>query len=214
MSLTPTTLASACLITDSVLVLTSSTGVAAGYIIQVDQEQFQVVNSYIVASNGVNVPVLRAQDGTVAQAHQSGANATIGIASDTAWGSPAPQTDVQFPIAARARTLTSYSAAGALTLPQVGNDAVGVINGTNALAMTLADPTKDMDGCILYVISNGKAAHTVVYTAGFGNAGGNYDTATFSSSGQNAAMFMACNGIWNLLSPMTGTLTNAVPALA
>lgn len=215
MALTTTTLASACGLNDSKLVLTSATGVAAGYIIQVDQEMFQVVNSYSNAADGVNVSVLRAQDGTVAQAHPAGANATHGLASDTGWGSPAPQTSVAFPIAGRARQIVSYTADGAITLPAVGNDMVAILNGTVQWDMTLANPAKDQDGSILWIVSNGKAAHTVTYTVGLGNAGTGYTVATYTTGSLQSLALMAVNGIWcQAQSQFSGTLTAIQIALA
>jgi hypothetical protein len=38
--------------------------------------------------------------------------------------------------------------------------------------------------------------------------------ATFDTGGQNLIRLIAANGIWVLASPMTGTLTAAVPAIA
>lgn len=215
MALTTTTLASACGINDTVIVVAASTGFTAGYQIIVDQEVMQIVNSYTIAGNGVNVPVLRAQNGTVTQAHAASANVTMGAQSDTDWGSYAPQSDTAFPIAGRATTLTSYSATGAISLPNVGNNAIAVLNGTGALAMTLAVPTKDQDGSILTVIGNGKAAHTVTFATAIGNSGAGYTVLTFPAGGQVGFQVMACNGIWVILSsPISGTSTNITLAIS
>jgi hypothetical protein len=64
------------------------------------------------------------------------------------------------------------------------------------------------------IVGNGKAAHTVTYTAGLGNSGANYDVATFTTGGQNAMFLVAANAIWVPLSSFTGTLTAMVPAIA
>ena len=105
--------------------------------------------------------------------------------------------------------MTSYSATGAIALPLPGADAVAILNGTSALAMTLANPTKDMDGCVLYVVGNGKAAHTITYTAGLGNAGSGLDVGTFASGAQLCQSFIAANEIWcSLPSIFGGTQTN------
>lgn len=207
MALTTTTLASACAAGDTSIVVTSATGFAARSIILIDQEQMQVAASYL---SGTTVPVRRGQGGTVANAHAVSANVVVGTGND--FGAIAAQTNANFPIAGRARTLTSYSASGAIELPKPGNDAVAVLNGTGTLTMTLANPTTDMDGSLLYIVSNAKVAYTVTYTAGWGGAGGSYDTATGNTSGQTGMLLIACNGAWVLLSVMTGTLTNAVPA--
>jgi len=211
MALTTTTLAAACAADASKLTVTSATGIAQNDILKIDDEILKVTKGYVVGST--IVPVLRGQSGTVPSAHQSGANLT----HDTpdGFGDPSAQVVPSFPLAGRARTLTSYTAAGAIALPTPGSDAVAVINGTATIAMTLANPTKDMDGDILVIIGNGKSASTVTYTAGLGNAGSGYDVLTFQTAGQVACMLMACNGIWVLLgAPFTGTTTALSIAIA
>lgn len=109
----------------------------------------------------------------------------------------APPNLVQWP-KVRGRDVLSYSAAGAITLPTPGNDMVAILNSTAALAMTLAAPTKDMDGSILTIIGNGKAAHTVSLPAGVGlGAGGSgVDVGTFGSGAQQSVTLMAANAVW------------------
>lgn len=205
MALVRTTLTSAYTAGDKSIVVSSAAGFAAGYSVQIDQEMFLIASNY---SSGTTVPVICGQAGTVNAAHASGASVVAGIASD--WSTPAPQVAVQYPIAGRARTLTSYSAAGAITLPTPGADAVAVINGTNALAMTLAVPTKDMDGCRLDIVSNGKAAHTVAPAAAFNDAGSTFDTlATFAAGGLQVLALIAINEKWCIYPSVAGgTLTN------
>lgn len=210
MALTTTTLSAAITADARSATVASATGIVAGDYMLIDQEFVRVGKSY---TSGTTIPLSgRGLNGTVAAAHVSGANVTHGVGSDFA--NAGPQAAVSYPVAGRPRTVTSYSAAGAISLPTPGTDAVAIINGTDALAMTLANPTKDMDGCVLTIVGNGKAAHTVTYTAGFGNAGASYDVATFDANGQNAVVVAAANAIWVLLSPMTGTLTAAVPAIS
>jgi hypothetical protein len=204
MALTTTTLAADCAEDASKITVTSATGIAQADIIKIDDEVLKVTKGYVVGST--IVPVLRGQSGTVPSAHPSGANLT----HDTpdGFGNPAAQVVPAYPLAGRARTLTSYTDAGAIALPTPGTDAVAVINGTSTIAMTLANPTKDQDGDILVIIGNGKSASTVTYTAGLGNAGSGYDVLTLQNAGQVACMLMACNGIWVLLgAPFTGTTT-------
>lgn len=207
-ALTTTTLSGAITASQPDCVVASATGIVAGDYMQIDQEFARVGKSYV---SGTTIPLSgRGVNGTVTAAHVTGANVTHGPGSD--WANAAAQTGVPYPIAGRARTLTSYSASGAITLPTPGSDAVAVLNGTGTLTMTLANPTKDMDGALLYIVSNAKVAYTVTYDAGWGGAGGNYDVATGNTSGQTGMLFIACNAVWVLLSAMTGTLTNAVPA--
>lgn len=209
MALTTTTLSSAVTVLDKSIVVASATGFAAGNLIIIDQELMQVAKSYV---SGTTIPLApRGQGGTKVTAHVSSANVTTGLPSDFA--APGSQASNAYQIAGRVRTLISYSAAGALTLPTPGTDAVAVLNGTSVLAMTLANPTKDMDGSILTVVANGAAAHTVTYTAGFGGAGGSYDVLTANGTGTCAFQVIACNALWILLGPPTGTLTNAAWAL-
>jgi len=203
MALTTTTLSSAVVVTDNTLVVASATGAAAGTLVLIDQEQMQIVQSYV---SGTTIPVVRGQGGTATAAHPATANVTFFLASDEV--TQAPQTGTQWPVAGRGRVVTSYSAAGAITLPSPGADAVAILNGTSALAMTLANPTKDMDGCILHVVGNGKAAHTITYTAGLGNAGSGLDVGTFATGAQLSQSFVAANGIWcGLPSIFGGTQT-------
>lgn len=210
MSLTTTTLASAAAASDTSLTVSSATGFAAGNRIVVDGENFTVTNSYV---SGTSIPVLRGQNGTVVSAHVASANVTTGLASDFA--NAGPQQNVTYPTAGRVRTLTSYTAAGAITLPTPGCDAVAVINGTSTIAMTLAAPTKDMDGSILTVIGNGKSSSTVTAAGGFGLASTGYTAITLPSGAQSSVQVMACNAAWVLLAPpWSGTTTAIVNAIA
>lgn len=206
MALTTTTLSSAVAVTDNAIVVSSATGFAAGYSIIVDQELMQVAKSYV---SGTTIPVLRGQDGTVTAAHKASANVTVGLASDFA--NPVANT-VSVYSTVKGRTVTSYSAAGAIALPTPGSDAVAVLNGTSALAMTLANPTKDMDGSLLWIAGNGKAAHTVTYTAGFGNGGSSYDVFTFATGANNGIALLAVNGIWNMQQSLIGGTATAITA--
>jgi hypothetical protein len=83
-----------------------------------------------------------------------------------------------------------------------------MLNGTDALAMTLADPGVDNDGDVLSILGNGKAAHTVTYTAGLGDAGSGYTVATFATGGQGCLSLSAAHASWvPLSSPLAGMLT-------
>lgn len=203
-----TTLASACAVNATKIVVASATSFVAGLRVKIDQEEFLIAGGYSNSDDGVNVPVIRAQGGTVAQAHPSGANVVLWQTTDTV--ATDPQLAVNTPIAGRARPLTSYSADGAITLPTAGNDATAVLNGTVALAMTLAAPGKDLDGSILYIVGNGKAAHTVAPAVALNDAGSNFDTAaTFASGGKQVLALMAINEFWCILPSVAGgTLTN------
>jgi hypothetical protein len=193
MAITKTTLASAVAVTDTSIVVTSATGFAAGNLVRIDQESLKVAGNYV---SGTTVPVLRGQDGSVTAAHKASANCVTELASDI--GGPANMASTQFP-SIRPRTLTSYSAAGAIALNTPGSDQVVLINGTSALAMTLANPTTDMDGDMLIVISNGKGAHTVTYSAGVGNGGGTMDVGTYNTTEATGCILIAATGFWVLI---------------
>lgn len=211
MALAKTTLSAAVAASDNVINLTSATSVSAGRLILVDNEWMKVQSSYV---SGTAIPVLRGINGSVQGAHVATANAIHGDAADFVNPPAQSPVAVNAPLS-RVRDVKSYSAAGAIDLPSAGSDRVAILNGTSALAMTLANPGKDNDGDILFIVGNGKAAHTVTYTAGFGNTGSSYDVATFTGNGQCSLMLVAANEIWMLCgAPQAGTVTNMAITIA
>lgn len=209
MALTTTTLSSAVVVTDTNIVVASATGFAANDIVLIDQEILRVAQNYV---SGTTIPVIRGITSATA-AHAKGTNVTVGLASDFA--NPIAMQSVTYPTG-RARTVTSYNAAGAITLPTPGTDALAIINGTSALAMTIAAPTKDMDGCMLWIAGNGAANHTWTFTGGLSGAGTSYDVFTVNSSAPVVTCAMAINGLWNAVVavPMAGTVTNITGTIA
>lgn len=211
MALTTTTASSAIGVNDTSIKVASATGFAANSMILVDQEWMRVAQNYV---SGTTIPVLRGQSQSATAAHVSSVNVTVGLASDFAI--PGPQAMSQNQVAGRVRTITSYSAAGAISLPTPGTDAMAILNGTSVLAMTVAAPTKDMDGCELSIISNGAAAHTITFTGGLSGAGTSYDVLTVNSSAPIAIKVVACNALWiaYVQTPMAGTVTNLTGTIA
>jgi hypothetical protein len=210
MAKTTTTNSAAIAITDAVITVASATGFAAGGFVKVNGECMRVQQGYV---SGTAIPVMRGIEGTAALAHAVTSNVTVGLASDFVPLTAAGEA-VNYPLI-RSRQTTSYNAAGAIALPVPGNDAVAILNGTSARAMTLAAPPKDQDGDILTVIGNGKAAHTLTITAGVGAAGAGYTAFTMITGSQQSIQLMACNGAWvQLPSLLSGTLTNILVALA
>lgn len=211
MALARTYLAAACAASDSSIIVTSATGFAAGYTVRVDQECMKIAATYV---SGTTIPVLRGKLGTAVVAHGLYAGTVCGTAAD--WGDQGIQTVTNFPVAGRVRNIRSYGASGAISLPLPGCDEVAVLNYTGALTMTLADPTKDLDGCIMWIIADGNAAHTVSNAAGsgMGGAGGSYDIFTFNASGMAGVQLIAINSKWVMLGNVAGTLTNVVATLA
>jgi hypothetical protein len=191
MALATTTLGAAVAVNDTSITVASATSVAAGRLIRVDDEFMQVAQSYV---SGTSVPVLRGRDGTVTATHASSANVTHGTAADFV-NPPAQVAGMATNPRQRSLPIFSYSAAGAIS-PVPG---IHVINGTGALAMTLVSPTKDLDGEMMVIIANGKAAHTVTYTAGFGAGTTNSDVVTFSATFSLGLIAMAMNGVWVII---------------
>ena len=208
MALTTTTLSSAVAVTDNSIVVASATGAAAGTLARIDDELFQIAQSYV---SGTTIPVLRGRDGSATAAHKASANVVFFLASDQSGASA--QTNVQYP-SQKPRRIVSYSAAGAIALPAPGEDMIAVINGTGALAMTLAVPTKDLDGCVLWFAPNGKAAHTVTASGGFGANTTNSDVLTFHATQVTCVQAMAMNGVWQLIGFVAGAATVAGAGLA
>lgn len=207
MALTTTTLSAAQTAGSNLLALTATTGLTAGMLIQVDSE-FMLCSS-VGTLNGV----IRGVNGSVAAAHVSGANAVYGLASDFA--TPQPGMPLAYG-AAKGFYKQSYSAAGAISLPAGRNDILAIINGTSALAMTIAAPTTDMDGSVLYVSGNGAANHTITWTGGLSGAGTSYDVVTINSTKPCCICAIAINGVWNsfVATPMAGTVTNITGTVA
>ncbi len=196
MSFLSTTLSSAVGRDDTTITVAAITSFAAGMLAKIDGEIVKVVS--VPSSASTPVPVIRGIQGAQL-AHASGALVIVGAtatATGTDWPEAAPAGFNPF-AGPRIRTPASYSAAGAIALPPNGQtDVVAIINGTSALAMTLAVPTADLDGCILVVIGNGKAAHTLTVAGGMGAGGTGVDVGTFAAGAQQAVVLMACNAVW------------------
>ena len=209
MALVTTTLGAAVAVTDNVITVASATSLTAGRLIRIDGEYMEINQAY---TGGVIVGVLRGQEGSVTAAHQSGANVVTALASDLASAPSQVNEGVLYP-GQMSVTTTSYSAAGAIAFG-LSQWTIAIINGTAALAMTIANPTKDQDGCYLHIVANGKAAHTVTYTAGLGNGGANFDVGTFSGTLAMSSLLVAANGFWVSVGPTTATAIGGSPTWA
>jgi len=202
MAVTATTLSSAVALEATSIKVASATSFAKGKFIYIDGEVLQ--QSADQASGSTIIPVIRGVQGTVAAAHPTAAKVIMGSGfDDFPNAGDASASSSPFP-AQPNRPVYSYSAAGAVT-PSEG---LHILNGTSALAMTLADPTTLQDGQVLTLLGNGKAAHTLTYTAGVGNAGSGYTVITYPTGGQACLQLIAANAIWVALnSPFAGTVT-------
>lgn len=208
MALVNTTLAAAKPASAKQLVVSSATGFAIGYIARIGDEQYQVSKGYVAGST--IVPFNVEKGGTVAVDHPSGAQVTVGSAQDWAQQT-APQTTPQFPIAGRARVINEYSADGAISLPPAGGDALAVISGTAHTGMTLAVPTKDLNGSRLTIMDLTAAAHVVTVAGGLG--GSAIVTLTFDASGRAVIDLIAYNELWYCMA-LSGTTTGFDVALS
>ena len=201
MAFTLTTTSAAVGVNDTTVLLASLTGITPGILIGIENEVMKVQIQGVPTSATVPVPVLRGQEGTEQKAHPISAQVKIGatqtslVAADWTQPQAGSSSIAAFP-ANFPRQFLSYSVAGAITLPRIGQDMFAILNGTTLLAMTLANPTTEQDGSRLVVMGNGKAAHTVTYTAGLGNVGGTADVITFSASQAQAIELVACGGFW------------------
>lgn len=211
MALVRTTLNGAVTANQDTIRVTSATGFAKGNYIKVDDEfMFQTASA-----NGTTVPVMRGVNGTASVAHVTTAGCVTGTGDE--FTGDAVATAVTYPLAGRQVRTESYTASGAIALPSPGTELIAVLNGTSVLTMTIAAPTVDMDGTILYVASNGAAAHTVQFTGGLSGAGGSYDILTVNATAPVLmGPFMAINQLWQaaVAVPMAGTVTNITSSLA
>jgi hypothetical protein len=212
MALASTSLSSAVAVADKNIVVASATSIAAGRLIRIDGEMMKVADSY---SSGTTIPVLKGIGGTKVVAHPATAEVIHGDAAD--FGDLAPQTDVQYTYVP-ATTVASYSADGAIALPKAGSNGIAVLNAvsTTVLAMTLADPSADMDGTRLLILSrNGTGAHTITVASGVNGAGASYNVFTFPA-GPVAIELVAYNELWYTTThpAWTGTVTLLVGGIA
>jgi hypothetical protein len=217
MAFAATTLSAAVGANDTSILVASLTGVSVGMLARVDNEMMKVLAPLPSAATSP-VFVARGQEGSAQVAHATSARVIFGLTQSntgTDWTAQAPGvfSPAMFP-AYRPRTVTSYSAAGAIALPAIGTDAVAIINGTGALAMTLANPSTAQDGDILIVVANGKAAHTLTYTAGLGNGGSSFDVGTYSATLAMSSVLIACGGFWVLVGPSSATAMAGSPTWA
>lgn len=217
MALTTTTLNGAVTADQTTLRVTSGSGFGKGKLIRIDDEECEQTADADSASTTI-IPVMRGVNGSVAKAHVTTANVIVGNPYDD-FGGDAVATAATYPLAGRQRRVLSYAASGAITLPSPGTDGVAILIGTSTLAMTVAAPTKDMDGCVLSIFGNAKSASTVDFangaTLGLNNAGASYDLVTFQTAGTVGIQVMAINGAWCVASApaFSGTATALTVAI-
>ena len=212
MALTRTTLSSAVAVDDTSVVVASATGFAADRIFRIDQEWFVVQKNY---SSGTTIPARRGQMGSKNSAHVATAGVVVGTAADD-WDAPGVGSVVNSPTAGRARIIESITADNStVTHSAAGTDHLVVLNSTAVINLTVPIPTTDMDGDILIIAGNGKAAHVVTFTGGLGAVGATADVVTFGANQAQSVMVLALNAVWNLLGPLaTATANVSGPSVA
>jgi hypothetical protein len=199
MAATNTTLGSACAVGATSIAVAAATNFGVGNLILVEQELMQQT----AAANGLVVPVRRGLDGGVQSAHAAGAFVSTS-ATPSDFPGPAPGQNVTYGPAKpdgmqEGWNYYTYSAAGAIA-PVSG---VHVINGSGAIAMTLAGPTGPQEGAVLIIESKNLHANTVVATPAF--LGGAGATATFAATGGN--LYLKASGAkWTVIGSAGATL--------
>jgi hypothetical protein len=215
---TLTTLSAAQGLNDQSALLASLSGVVSGGWLLIDGEAEKVIGT-VPAAATTPVQVLRGQEATFNQAHPISAQVKVCTGSTAlsagdfgATSAPGALTIPIPPIPVTERR--SYSAAGAITLPSIGNHMIAELNGVAALAMTLANPSIAQDGSRLVISGNGQAAHTVTYTAGLGNVGATADVLTYAAGQAQSVELIASGGFWQNTSIVAGAATLAGPGAA
>lgn len=214
-ALTTTTLSGAIGADDTLIKVASGTSFGKGKYLRIDDE-FLVQTADADSASTTLIPVMRGCNGSVAKAHVTTANVVMGPGSDFTGDSVT--TSLGYPLAGRQRRVVNYDATGAIALPSPGTDVVAVLIGTSALAMTVAAPSKDMDGCKLTIFGNAKSASTITFdgSVGLANAGASYNVITLQTAGNVGVEVMAINGFWNIAAApaITGTTTAIGAAVA
>lgn len=119
-TITPTTLSSAVLLTDSQIVVASATGFAANYTVVIDGEAMIVKSSYV---SGTTIPVTRAVQGTAQQAHATSTPVYFGPSNYFSAYAPNPgpctsTAEVALPRIVIGRTVAVYDCKGASSTTQ------------------------------------------------------------------------------------------------
>lgn len=214
-TVTQTTTSAAITLTDDAISVASATGFTVGYTVYIDKEAMRVS-----AISGTRISVVRGLGGTVRTTHQSSAPVLVG--PSTYFSNAAPSgscSAIAEPALPRVVLSTgdvynctnsqwtrtrlgsfgssgeygfhTYTAAGAITLAP----GMHLVNGTT-LAMTIAAPTRIMDGMILSVCAANASAHTLTFTGGFGGGGSGEDVGTFSGAAGDCITLRAANSLW------------------
>ena len=220
MSITTTTLTSACSATDTSIHVASATGITAPNfqtgtgitILFIEQERMVCIS----APNGTFIPVIRGQGGTQQVAHANGALVFIGLPTDFAsfvqiFGNL--MTTAQTVESQTQNAIQLTGTADAL-LSSVPGYYVIKTAGTTVDAITLNTPVAADEGKIIDIWSATLAAHTVTAaSACFAVAvTGNKTVCTFPAFPGAGIKLRVCNLLYHVLSS-GGLGTNGAPVV-
>lgn len=205
MALTNTTLAADLAANDTIVKLTSTTGMPAvgaaasggnDVRIQIGDEFMYHVQT--IASGTIKVRS-RGADGTVAVAHDILDNVSFGSPSDF----PSYANGSEAPRALYTDEILNVGENGTIPVTNTTKDSIIYLTKATALATTtLAAPTQAQNGKKLVITSQTAAAHVITATAllADGAAGSPEDTATFAAEIGASMVLMASDGVWNVIS--------------
>lgn len=212
MAITATTLSAAAGAKDTIVAVTSATGITAPNFTAGTGITYLLVDAELMLVTGVSgtvVNVQRGYNGSLAVAHVSGAQAQIGVPSDfppqqefLSSSTTGVQTELQLNWPA---TFLSGSA-DAL----VGTSGFFVVKTAGVDAITLATPTAAQEGNVIFIWSDTANAHTVTCpTTNFAvGAAANKTVCTFPARPGAGIQLRVCNLNYHLIST-SGTGTNS-----
>lgn len=217
MSITATTLASACSATDTIINVASATGITAPNFqtgsgitfLQVEQEKMVVI-----AVNGTFISVLRGQGGTVQVAHTNGARVAIGLPTDFSAFTQILQNLMTNTQQVEARTQNAVLLTGSADAVLSSVPGYYVIKTAGVDAITVPTPVAADEGNIIEIWSDTNNAHTVTApTTNFEiGAAAKKTICTFPAFAGAGIALRVCNLNYHLMYS-SGTGTNSGPVV-
>lgn len=217
MSITATTLASACSATDTIVNLTSATGVTAPNfqtgsgitILQVEQERMLVMSV-----NGTFISVVRSISSTQQVAHANGARVTIGLPTDFTTFQEILQNLMTNTQTMENRTQNAILLSGSADALLSSTPGYYVIKTAGVDAITVPTPVAGDEGNIIEIWSDTANAHTVTApTTNFAiGAAANKTICTFPARPGAGIALRVCNLNYHLMYS-SGTGTNSGPVV-
>ena len=215
MAITATTLASAALLSDQTINVTSATGITvpnftSGTGITVLYIDFEYMVALTVS--GTIIGVLRGQYGTNQAAHVSGAQVQIGLPSDFIVNQSYSNRETDVILITGGINQPAVFFSGSADAIPASVPGFYVVKTGSADLMTLAAPPVSAEGNIVQVWSDTAFAHTITATSLIAAGVALKTTVTFPAFRGAGVMLRACNGVWHLLSG-GGSATNGGPVV-